>query len=143
MPPESQSPVKIAPASTDGAWIAIRALRLHHWSKNLLLFVPAAVADALSPSALLKVCIAFVAFGCAASAHYLMNDLLYKEYDRQDAAKRHRPQVTGQLLPRTAATLAVTLIAVSTVCALWLPTSFRLTLIAYLFMCLAYSLLLK
>ncbi len=143
MPSELQSPAKVASASFNAAWIAIRALRLHHWLKNLLLFVPATIAHALSLSILSNVCVAFVAFSCAASAHYLMNDLLDREHDRQELAKRQRPQATGQLSSRAAAGLAMLLIAVATVCALRLPASFQLTLVAYLFMCLAYSLLLK
>ena len=142
MPPEPHSHSKVASLSHD-CWIAIPALRLHHWLKNLLLFVPAIVAHAYNPSVLSNLCIAFVAFGCAASAHYLVNDLLDKEYDRLHVAKRQRPQAAGQLSSRTAAGLITVLIAVATVCASWLPATFQLSLAAYLIISLAYSLLLK
>lgn len=142
MQPEAQSRAKVASASRN-AWVAVRALRLHHWLKNLLLFVPAFVAHALSRSVVSNLCIAFVAFGCAASAHYLINDLLDKEHDRQSSAKRHRPQVVGQISPRAAVGLATILIAVAAVCASWLPVNFQLALAAYLFICLSYSLLLR
>ena len=73
--------------SHDG-WIAIHALRLHHWLKNGLLFAPAIVTYAVSRLVLSNLCIGFVAFGCASSANYLVNDLFDKVYDRQDVAKR-------------------------------------------------------
>jgi 4-hydroxybenzoate polyprenyltransferase len=125
-------------------WVLIRALKLHNWLKNILLFVPAAVfSQALSPPAIRTLCIAFLAFGCVASAHYLVNDLLDKGHDRQDITKRRRPQAAGELSPRAAACLSTALLANSAVCAWWLPAGFRLVLATYLFLCLAYSLLLK
>ena len=142
MPAETQSRVK-APSKSYNAWIAIRALRLHHWSKNALVFVPAIVAFHLSPSILWHVSISFVAFGCVASAHYLMNDLLDREHDRQHVAKWRRPQATGQLSSRAAVGQATALLTVAVICATSLPMNFRLTLAAYFFVCLAYSLFLK
>jgi 4-hydroxybenzoate polyprenyltransferase len=142
MSPEPQSQAKVASA-LHSAWTAIRALRLHYWLKNLLLFVPAIFAHALNPSIFSTLCTAFVAFGCVASAHYLMNDLLDREHDRQDSAKRQRPQAAGQLSSRTAAGLATVLISAAAIFASLLPAYFWLTLSAYLFICLAYSLLLK
>ena len=131
-------------ASTSGyIRTVLWALRPHHWLKNVLLFVPAIVAQAFSPSTLSNLCVAFLAFGCVASAHYLMNDLLDKDHDRQDFTKRQRPQATGQLSLLIAAALAMVLVVVAAVCASWLPVGFQLALAAYLFLCLAYSLLLK
>jgi 4-hydroxybenzoate polyprenyltransferase len=123
--------------------IAISALRLHHWLKNVLLFVPAIAARDQSPSALASLCIAFVAFGCMASAHYLINDLKDKEHDRQDHAKQHRPQATGELSPTAAIGLAAMMIAAAAACASWLPAEFQVVLAVYFLICLAYSLLLK
>jgi 4-hydroxybenzoate polyprenyltransferase len=124
-------------------WIAIGALRLHHWLKNCLLFVPVAAAHDLSPSALGNLCIGFVAFGCAASAHYLINDLRDKEQDQLDPAKRRRPQAAGQLSARDAIRLATILIAAAAACASWLPADFQVVLAVYFLICLGYTFLLK
>jgi 4-hydroxybenzoate polyprenyltransferase len=123
--------------------IAIRALRLHHWLKNCLLFVPVVAARDLSSSALANLCIGFVAFSCMASAHYLINDLKDRDHDRQDLAKRHRPLAAGELSQPAAIGLAAILIAAAVACALWLPTTFQVVLVAYFLICLFYSLMLK
>jgi 4-hydroxybenzoate polyprenyltransferase len=78
-----------------------------------------------------------------ASAHYLLNDMLDRNHDRQHVAKWRRPQATGQMLPRAALGQATALVTVAVICATSLPTNFRLTLAAYLFVCLAYSIFLK
>jgi 4-hydroxybenzoate polyprenyltransferase len=138
--PRSNSIVASTP---DYVGSVMRALRPHNWLKNILLFVPAIVAQALGPSTLSNLCMAFFTFGCVASAHYLINDLRDKDDDRNDLVKRQRPQAARQLLPRIAAGLAMVLIAVAAGCASRLPAGFQLALGAYLFLCLAYSFRLK
>jgi 4-hydroxybenzoate polyprenyltransferase len=142
MSPEPQSQAKVASVSHN-VWIAFHALRLHHWLKNGLLFAPAIITHAVSSSNLSNLCIGFVAFCCASSANYLMNDLLDKVHDQQDSAKRRRPQAAGHLSSRTVIGLTVVLVAVAAVCASWLPANFQLALATYLLVCVAYSLLLK
>lgn len=76
----------------------IRALRPHQWIKNLILFIPVLTAHRLGEKAvLLQAALAFVAFGLAASAVYLLNDLLDLDADRHHATKRNRPFASGDL----------------------------------------------
>ena len=146
MSPESQTPANIALASPATFWIAIQALRLHHWVKNSA-FVRAcyhrACFDPVSSVEPLYCLHCFWLHGIGS----LFDQRFSRdtEHDRQDPdpAKRKRPQVTGQLSSHTAFVLAMTLIAIAMVCALWLTTSFQLILTAYLFISLAYSFLLK
>jgi 4-hydroxybenzoate polyprenyltransferase len=130
-------------SGVDYAGMLVRSLRLHNWLKNILLFVPALSARTLDPAATSALCIAFLAFSCTASAHYLVNDFLDKDHDRHDQAKGQRPQAAGKLSPSTAAGLTVGLVFIAVICASWLPNEFQLALAGYLFLCLAYSLLLK
>jgi 4-hydroxybenzoate polyprenyltransferase len=75
-----------------------RALRPHQWIKNLILFVPVLTAHQLGErSILLRAALAFVAFCLAASAVYLLNDLLDLDADRHHATKRNRPFAAGDL----------------------------------------------
>src|ERR1043166_8688140 len=73
-PPETPSGrVVSAPPPARRSWP--RALRLHHWSKNLLVFAPALLAHRPSFGKDLALSsIAFVAFCLVASATYLIND---------------------------------------------------------------------
>src|SRR5579863_2208999 len=75
-----------------------KALRPQHWLKNLLVFVPVMAAHRFHDIALLeKPLLAFVAFGCCASAGYLFNDLIDLEADRHHPQKRFRPLAAGDV----------------------------------------------
>jgi 4-hydroxybenzoate polyprenyltransferase len=124
-------------------YLLARALRLHYWTKNLLIFVPAFFASRLDPSVAASLLIAWLAFGCAASAHYLFNDFADRHHDRSDRFKSRRPQATGELQPRHALALGFFLFCSAMLCSLALPTPFKVTLGSYLLFCFVYSLQLK
>lgn len=74
----------------------MRALRLHQWAKNGLLFLPLLLAGAIFDPARWLACVAaFFAIGLTASGTYLINDLLDLEADRQHWTKRNRPFAAG------------------------------------------------
>jgi 4-hydroxybenzoate polyprenyltransferase len=79
-----------------GTWL--RALRVHQWSKNVLIFLPAAGAHRLfEHAAALQSMTAFLVFSCCASGTYLLNDLMDLDADRLHPTKRNRPFASGQL----------------------------------------------
>lgn len=79
-----------------GAWV--RAMRPHQWLKNLLMFVPLMTSFKLGDrEAVLLAIQGFVAFCCAASAGYLVNDMLDVQVDRRHPRKRLRPLASGDL----------------------------------------------
>jgi 4-hydroxybenzoate polyprenyltransferase len=89
-----------------------RAIRVHQWVKNALVFLPALAAHALGRSSVLVAALlAFVGFSLCASAGYLLNDLLDLESDRRDPKKRHRPLAAGTLSIRAALVMIPTLLA--------------------------------
>ncbi|WP_031340831.1 UbiA family prenyltransferase, partial [Xanthomonas maliensis] len=124
------------------AWL--KALRLHQWLKNLLVFLPLLAAHRfLQPTSILQAVLALVAFGLCASGVYVLNDLLDLTPDRQHPRKRERPFAAGRipLLHGLFAAPALTLagLALSLACNI----EFTLVLLAYYVMTLAYSLRLK
>ena len=63
--------------------LVIRLLRLHHWIKNLFLFIPIFFAgDFFNVEKLIATFIVFIAFGFAASTIYILNDINDVEEDR-------------------------------------------------------------
>ena len=85
-----------APSSRFGAWRS--ELRIHHWPKNLLVFLPLLGAHAFTDwPALFAVTLAFLAFGMCASSVYIVNDLVDLESDRRHSRKRQRPFAAGTL----------------------------------------------
>lgn len=101
------------------AWL--RAIRLHQWAKNTLIFLPLLLAHvrALGPAA--ATLLAFLSFGLAASATYIFNDLLDLEADRHHPRKRSRPFAAGDLSPITGAATILLFFALSLTLALLLP----------------------
>ncbi len=75
----------------------LKAIRLHQWAKNTLIFVPVLLAHAWSVATITAAVVAFFSFGLCASATYIINDLLDIEADRRHPRKRRRPFAAGDL----------------------------------------------
>lgn len=106
------------------AKVVLKAIRLHQWSKNILVFLPAALAHDFSPRSLGVCLLAFLSISFCASATYLLNDLLDIEADRRHPRKRHRPFAAGDLSPITGAVVIAFFFAVAIMLALALPLLF-------------------
>ncbi len=122
-----------------------RALRLHQWAKNLLIFVPLLAAHRFTDIDLLVTgVLAFLFFGLCASSVYLFNDLFDLEDDRAHCTKRFRPLAAGTLTIRQAMlAIPVLLIAAFTGAWLLMPWPFTAVLGLYYGVTLLYSLYLK
>jgi len=121
----------------------IKALRLHQWLKNLLIFVPPLAAHIIDAASLATSLLAFVSFGLCASSVYLLNDLLDLANDRRHPSKRRRPFAAGLIPLKYGIALIPALIAASALLALGLPWLFLGVLGSYYLLTLAYSLWLK
>jgi 4-hydroxybenzoate polyprenyltransferase len=123
----------------------LRALRVHQWVKNLLLFVPVLLDHRLfDGTAMLRAAGGFAAFCCAASGGYVLNDLLDLEADRRHPTKRNRPFASGAL----PTSLGVVMVPVLFGAALWEAAVLRSRpflnlLLLYVILTAAYSLFFK
>lgn len=125
-----------------GVWA--RALRIHQWLKNLLLFVPLLTSFSFDDlHKLLAVVLAFVSFSLTASATYLVNDLWDLENDRSHPRKKGRALASGQIQISTALAAASILLATAFIVASQVTISFVLMLVVYLIVTSAYSWALK
>jgi 4-hydroxybenzoate polyprenyltransferase len=79
------------------AWL--KAIRLHQWAKNTLIFMPLLLAHVYQTGPAAAALLAFLSFGLAASATYILNDLLDLEADRHHPRKRRRPFASGDVSP--------------------------------------------
>lgn len=76
----------------------LRALRIHQWLKNILLFIPLLLAFQFNDlHKLWLTMVAFVSFSLGASATYILNDLWDLENDRAHPNKKLRPFASGVL----------------------------------------------
>ncbi len=121
----------------------LRALRPHQWLKNLLVFLPPIAGHDLSPHAASSAFFAFFAFCLAASAGYLINDLLDLQSDRAHPRKRQRPFAAGAIPPIVGVLVVPLLLVGAALLCLLLPLVFALVLLAYFFASAIYSSVLK
>lgn len=122
----------------------LHALRVHHWLKNLLVFVPLLTSFRLIEAAALGTAlVAFVAFSLVASATYITNDLWDLASDRAHPRKRARPFAAGRLPIAGGVAAAALVLAAGLGLAATLGGVFFSMLLLYLVLTSAYSLVLK
>ena len=122
-----------------------KAMRLHQWLKNLLIFVPVLASHQIADLGLFSdALLAFLLFGLCASSVYILNDLLDLTDDRHHLRKRRRPFASGNLSIKTGLLTFPLLLGLSfTGAILFLPWPFMIVLAGYYVLTLAYSLFLK
>lgn len=122
-----------------------RALRLHQWVKNALVFLPLIASHSFfEPALALRALLAFICFGLVASGTYVWNDLLDLPADRCHREKRRRPFASGRL-PLASGIAAVPVLVGGgfALAALTLGAPFTGWLAIYALLTVAYSLWIK
>jgi 4-hydroxybenzoate polyprenyltransferase/phosphoserine phosphatase len=119
-------------------------LRVHQWLKNLLLFVPLLTAFSFTElHKLATMAIAFLSFSLAASATYVVNDLLDLDSDRAHPRKRLRPFANAKLSILRGLVVAALALVLAIVLAMTVSKGFLLMLLLYVMLTSAYSWTLK
>ncbi len=122
----------------------MRAIRVHQWVKNLLVLLPILTSHRLAHWPTLRAgLISMLAFSFAASAIYLINDLLDIPDDRLHVRKRRRPFAAGDLTPQSGVLAAVLCSALAVTTGALVPVAARYLLLLYVVMTIAYSVHLK
>lgn len=130
------------PGAGPTAWV--RALRLHQWTKNLLVFIPLLLSQQFAdPQKVMLSVIAFISLGLTASATYLINDLADLEADRRHPTKRRRPLAAGDLKIAQALSAVLLLAGSAFVLSLIASIPLLIGLAAYAALTLTYTFRLK
>mgnify|MGYP001354883226 CR=1 FL=1 len=127
-----------------GFAVWLKALRIHQWLKNLLLFVPLLAAHQICNSQSFGLlAIAFLSYSLCASSVYITNDLLDLESDRGHPSKRFRPFALAKLSVLHGVIAAPLLIAASFLLGAVVGLDFLIVLLVYLVLTVTYSFSLK
>ncbi len=122
----------------------VRAMRPKQWLKNgLVVPAPLAAGKLFEWSVLLATFSAFVAFVLVSAATYLINDVVDRDSDREHPAKRLRPVAAGEVSPRVALSVAVSLGGLGVTLAFATRPALGWVVVVYIASTLAYSLWLK
>jgi 4-hydroxybenzoate polyprenyltransferase len=139
----------VAPATsgkpaTTGILAYLKALRLHQWSKNVLVFVPVLMSHQfLDAGPLTNAILAFICFGLVASSIYLMNDMMDLHQDRRHPSKCHRPFASGAIPVSHGLLMFPALVGTAAWIASLLPPMFIVVMAIYFALNLAYTFYLK
>ena len=91
-----------------------KLIRIHHWSKNFLVFIPLIVSPDISSLESWKILIiAFFSFNLCASSNYIFNDILDIENDRIHPRKKYRPLASGYFKLYQAICFAIFILLIS------------------------------
>ncbi|VBB14141.1 UbiA family prenyltransferase [Burkholderia stabilis] len=121
-----------------------KALRVHQWLKNLLLFVPLLTAFAFfDTDKVATLALAFLAMSLGASATYIANDLWDLDNDRRHPRKRNRAFASGTLSIAKGLRCAVLLLVLAFALAFAVSPAFAGMFALYLVLTTAYSWRLK
>lgn len=121
----------------------IRAIRIHQWLKNVLVFVPLLTSFSFSLNDVAKVVAAFISFSIIASATYILNDAWDIDNDRSHPRKRKRPFASAELPLARGLSLSVIWLILGITLATLISTNFLLSILIYLVLTTSYSLVFK
>lgn len=125
--------------------VVVKAIRVHQWLKNALVFVPIAAAHRINDvEADARVVAAFFAYSLCASSVYVLNDLTDLRSDRLHPRKRKRPFAAGDLSLKTGLLMIPLLLGTSlTIALVLLPLPFVAVLGTYYVCSMTYNFVAK
>lgn len=120
-----------------------RQLRVHQYAKNALVFLPMFAAHMFDLASLVTATIAALAFCLAASACYILNDLVDLAADRAHRTKKDRPLAKGDIPLRDALLAIPVLLSLAALVSLSVSVAFAGVLAGYFALTTLYTLHLK
>ena len=134
----------VLPKATKAIHVLPRALRVHQWVKNLLIFVPLLASHNILQLELIgQAVLAFLSMSFCASSVYVVNDLSDVESDRRHHSKQRRPFASGELPIPVGLLMAPLLAAGGIALSLMLPPMATAILLCYVLLSAAYTYWLK
>jgi 4-hydroxybenzoate polyprenyltransferase/phosphoserine phosphatase len=121
----------------------LKLLRVHQWTKNLLVFVPLITAHRFGLADIADAVGAFLAFSLVASAVYILNDLVDLDADRKHPTKMHRPLAAGNVPIFGAVMMIPLLLAAGFAIAFVISGPLAVVLLVYFGITTAYTFFLK
>jgi 4-hydroxybenzoate polyprenyltransferase len=121
----------------------LNAIRIHHWVKNLLIFIPILASHKINSENLALTCFMFVSFSLIASAGYIFNDLIDLKSDRNHPSKKFRPIARGIISKQKASFIALMILILGFYISFKINLNFFILLIFYLITSVSYSIYFK
>ncbi len=122
----------------------LQIMRPLHWIKNMFVFAALVFGQKLNvASAVGRAIGGFVCFCLAASAVYILNDIIDRQRDRLHPEKCKRPIAAGSVTIGSALVIAALCAAVAIIGSFMLSPAFAIIILMYIGLMILYSLLLR
>jgi 4-hydroxybenzoate polyprenyltransferase len=122
----------------------LQVMRPLHWTKNMFVFAALVFGRKLNESsAIVNAIIGFFCFCLAASAVYIINDIIDRERDRLHPEKNKRPIASGDIKVGSALVLSILCAAASIIFSYILNPAFAAIILIYIVLMIFYSVLLR
>jgi len=122
----------------------LRIMRPRHWTKNVFVFAALIFGQKIAiPLAVGRAVGGFVCFCLAASAIYILNDIIDRKTDTLHPEKRKRPIASGSVNINSAAVVSALCAVAAVIGSFLLAGSFAIVILAYIALMILYSLLFK
>lgn len=125
----------------------LKLMRVKHYIKNLLIFLPLIFSNNMTNiNLLIKTFLAFIIFSLITSVVYIFNDLRDIEKDKLHPTKKFRPLASGKITKVQAYFIIIILLGICTISSIWvLKENLKayLLILVYIVLNICYSLKLK
>ena len=121
----------------------LKAIRIHHWPKNTLVFLPALSGHFINIENFSILLVLFFSLSFVASGLYLMNDLLDIESDKKHPTKKLRAIASGSLSKKNAKAISLLLIIIGLIASFAISFYAGILVFLYIVLVSAYSLYIK
>ncbi len=122
----------------------LQIMRPLHWTKNMFVFAALVFGQKLDvPLALGRAIGGFFCFCLAASAVYIINDIIDRKRDRLHPEKCNRPIAAGKVTIGSAVVISALCSAVAIIGSFLLSQTFAIIILTYITLMILYSLLLR
>jgi 4-hydroxybenzoate polyprenyltransferase len=122
----------------------LQIMRPLHWTKNVFVFAALIFGQKLGvPLAVCRTIGGFFCFSLAASAVYILNDIIDRKTDSLHPEKRKRPIAAGSVSVGSAALVSILCAIVAVVGSFFLAHNFALIILTYIVLMILYSLVLR
>ena len=121
----------------------LKAIRIHHWPKNMLVFLPVLSGHLINFENFSILLVLFFSLSFVASGLYLMNDLLDIESDKKHPTKKFRAIASGSLSEKNAKVISLLLIIIGLIASFAISFYAGILIFIYIVLVSAYSLYIK
>ena len=119
----------------------VKLIRVKHWIKNLLIFIPMFFSKQINLDNILTTLIGFFAFSFVASFIYIINDIRDVEKDKLHETKKNRPIASGKISIKNASIFSVIIIGLAIILSIFASKNYLslILIVTYLLINMYYS----